>query len=375
MKKVESIKPFDSKISFKLLIKKILCFLSASLFLTTYGCTPKKVDASSAPAADAKKVTQVVSNETGTIANPVETSPTPTADVTPVDASLITPEVSATPIINNYFLFLPTEEEEKRLEIVAQEYFKRLEGNKSSELSFRYSSLPPLNIVKNLCGCFDNIGESNQVVSKEEGLFCIHNFINSYTVTVGFGINEIFNSTPDNVYFNNPESYKIFETGGFENYPGIDTLNLVESIVNDINNSIKKKDNDLVRKNSTILLTITEMIFINNGGNYNKLEITAFKDMYPIIKLFIKEEIVNALWSAATLLQDVTIKANNSSKYNLYELAEIISKDEMATLIDNEILALMDAYIEAVKSGKIVITEDNNDEATLTYSPSPTPNN
>lgn len=322
--------------------------MQTAFILTAYGCAQKKVEVSLASNATPTDIIQIVNNGELESINPTaDISSTPV--VTPDDASLTTLEATEEPIQSNYFLFSPTVEEEKELEVIAEEYIKRLDSNKCNEFPYGYGNLPPLSIVKILCGNFDNIGKPGPLMSKEDCLFHIHNFINHYLVAVGYGIEEICNNNPDGVYFKNLETYKIFEIGGFDNYPGVDTLKLVENKVTNINNSIKNKDNDSLTKYAVDLLTITEMIFINDGGSYNGIKITAFKNMYPTIKLFVKDEIETTLGGIYVASQDATIKANDSSKYNLYQLlyVEIFCDDAINDLIDNEILALMDAYAES----------------------------
>ena len=123
-------------------------------------------------------------------------------------------------------------------------------------------------------------------------------------------------------------------------------------------------------KNTQDLLTITEMIFINRGGIYENTEIDDFSEIYPLIKLFIIKEISSSLWDVSVILQNFDIQATDTSPYNLYQLVHLLEKKMDDGFIDKEILALMDAYIEAVKSGEIILG-GATESPILQYSPPP----
>lgn len=353
MSKVLNNKKLDQITNRRALIIRILSALYATLFLLTYGCVPNKSMAPSEPTPTLIGVKQSINITDETIS-----TFTPRPSASPNASDYKTPEATEEPIENKYFLFSPTEEELKALETAAEEYYERLKGNYNPQTKPGLAEYTALDIVKICCGDFDNFFTSDIELTdltknKEKCLWNLHNHVNAYIVTVNSSTELMYYNKFDGISFQSPETYKIFKIGGFESYPGVTTLRLVEETLLKLYNSMKQKDIELLIKNTQALLTITEMVFIQDGGIYEDTEVTAFSKMYPTIKLFVREEIVSTLLNADIICGSISIQANDSSEYNLYQLTNMILDDALTHLVDNEILALMDAYIEAEKSGKI----------------------
>lgn len=361
MSKARYSKNLSQKTNRRALIIRILCATYAAIFLLTIGCTQNKPGSPLEPTLTQTDVQQ----STNTVEKTINTL-TPVPSVSPNASNYKTPEATNKVVKSNYFVFSPTEEELSELGIAAEEYYKRLCGNDNPTFSIGLAEYTVLDIVKMYCGDFDilqaSIEDSNKLAKcKEECLWRLHNHVNCYLVNIGISTDLMSHNEFDGIFFQNPETYTLFGIGGFENYPGVSTLKLVEEILLKIYNSMKQKNIDLVTKNTQDLSIIAEMIFINNGGVYKDTEVTAFSKMYPTIKLLISGQIQTTLNDVLVFLDAAgrdgsDIKANVSSNYSVGGIVLKIEQQLVVYSVDKEILALMDAYIEAVKRGEITLS-------------------
>ncbi len=370
MSKAVNSRSLDLSTNRRALVIRILSAIYATTFLLTSGCAPNKSVAPSEPTPTPTGVKQSISINDESIS-----TFTPKPSTSPYASDYKTPEATEAPIRNNYFLFSPTEEELKTLEIAGEEYYERLIGNYNPQTKPGLAEYTVLDIVKICCGDFDNFFASDIKLtdftkSKEKCLWNLQNHVNMYIVTAGISTGLMYDNKFDGISFQNPETYELFEVGGYKNYPGVTTLKLVEEILLKIYNSIKQKDIELLIKNTQDLLTITEMIFIQDGGIYEDTAVTTFSEMYPTIKLFVRDEIVSTLLDADLIYGSISVQANDSSEYNAYQIANMLLDDALTDQVDKEILALMDAYIEAVKSGEIILS-GTTESPVSQYTPNP----
>jgi len=112
---------------------------------------------------------------------------------------------------------------------------------------------------------------------------------------------------------------------------------------------------------------------LQNNGLDNDL--TPYEDMHPLVKIAFSKLSMSLLFCIYQLSENFSleIESGNGEKYDTLELAGEYDKANREN--NKKISNLIDAYIEAVKNGEIVIQEDNEAENSPSWVPTYTPPN
>ncbi len=351
MKKVINTTSFFDKSllkKLKVIWEKIKLFFMIMFLLPSAGCAE-------AHAANQSKLNIEPTASSQLVNDGVDEEKTPEPVIlptsTPMDPSFITPEPTATPIKETYFIFFPSEEESSNLEIASKDLEIRLSettnGNISALSLANYSTLEISNL---LSANFEQLIK-DPVINKETILYNINNFINGFVVTISYCGTNVANGKTQNIKIINPQFYKIYEVAGAEKYSGVNALKLFEDNAQAVYEAGLKNSDDFTEKAQSII-NIMEEIFISNSDN-EKLNngVVNFYNMHPLIKLILLKEVYAISSYISSITGSFNLKAYDDSKYNLYSFWKIVNSDETKALIEQEIMDLMDAYIAIVEQG------------------------
>ena len=386
MSKVEDKKIVSAK-GIKCFGKNLLILAIIVAQLVVAACKPKSESKNDGPTPTPLTNSQLANN------NPevLETEEPVDSTSTPMDAAFITPEPEEDATENNTVIYLPTEEEQLKINEAAKKAYKDLEKIMPKDFCNYYSESSLADIFNCFRLNFTYLNDKNYLETlKDEEIENVKNFIYfkmmlSFLSYLGFNSRQNITYAVENgtdikkADFKNSEMFEILDKDDFK---GLDTLKLLEEANAKIENLINGNSEEF-KESAIYLQRLIETIFFGETYDFDSPSITVFKDMHPCIQ-------IAAIYEAKKGLVYIDVKSEKDNMYikSKYNTSDLLDKfadglpepqkmfyeknkkeifELMDTLINISMNGTYEAYMTGNDSTKAIIKElmTNNDKMRL----------
>lgn len=291
-------------------------------------------------------VNEQLINEKSNEGTPLPKLSTTTSE-TSMNTEFATPEIAEESENENYFFFLPTEEELRLIEKEAEDLSQRLKMTKTENGNgLALGNYTAFDMTRILTGDF-----SQELINYEEDVETTRisiyhkttNFVGGFTIRVMQTAYQIYNDKFTGI-IENPEFYKVFSIAGSDRYPGADILKSFEEEAQEIYQAGLNKNDSLFEDKSKKLMKV--IISLLNKEDKNDEGVSNFYKMHPIVKLVLLEN-MKAATAYISGVAGYNIKADEASEDGIYVLYDLVFSEEINNLVMNEIFTLVDAYMKA----------------------------